>query len=162
MIVGSFVSFRCARYLVKDDRIYPFAIAVVVGGLVAARIAHVSDNWNVYAGRPFELVAFWNGGIATTGAPIGSSIAGYVMARRLRLPLGFMFDVSVIELGDLGCAEHERGTRVATRRVNGHGSAGRVVHDEVRARLAVQWVFRNEEKTRSEFLSLIRQRPNGV
>jgi hypothetical protein len=29
-------------------------------------------------------------------------------------------------------------------------------------RLAVQCVFRNEEETRSEFLSLIRQRPNGV
>jgi hypothetical protein len=30
------------------------------------------------------------------------------------------------------------------------------------ARLAVQCVFHNEEETRSEFLSLIRQRPNGV
>jgi hypothetical protein len=30
------------------------------------------------------------------------------------------------------------------------------------ARLAVQCVFCNEEETRSEFLSLIRQRPNGV
>ncbi len=30
------------------------------------------------------------------------------------------------------------------------------------ARLDVQCVFRNEEETRSEFLSLIRQRPNGV
>jgi hypothetical protein len=30
------------------------------------------------------------------------------------------------------------------------------------ARLAVQCVFRNEEETRSEFLSLICQRPNGV
>src|SRR5262249_13508709 len=30
------------------------------------------------------------------------------------------------------------------------------------ARLAVQSVFRNEEETRSEFLALIRQRPNGV
>ena len=29
-------------------------------------------------------------------------------------------------------------------------------------RLAVQYVFRNEEETRSESLSLIRQRPNGV
>jgi hypothetical protein len=29
-------------------------------------------------------------------------------------------------------------------------------------RPAVQRVFRNEEETRSEFLSLIRQRPNGV
>jgi len=30
------------------------------------------------------------------------------------------------------------------------------------ARLAVQSVFRNEEETRSEFLSLIRQCPNGL
>jgi hypothetical protein len=29
-------------------------------------------------------------------------------------------------------------------------------------RLAVQCVFHNEEETRSEFLSLIRQRRNGV
>jgi phosphatidylglycerol---prolipoprotein diacylglyceryl transferase len=115
MIAGSIVSFRYARYLVKDDRLYPFALAVVVGGLVAARIAHVADNWNVYAGRPFELIAFWNGGIATTGAPIGSSIAGYLAARRLRLPLGFMFDISVIgislgeaigRIGDVINGEH--------------------------------------------------------
>jgi phosphatidylglycerol---prolipoprotein diacylglyceryl transferase len=115
MLVGSLISFRCARYLVKDDRIYPFAIAVVLGGLVAARLAHVADNWNVYASRPSEIIAFWNGGIATTGAPIGSSIAGYVMARRLRLPLGFMFDISVIgialgeaigRIGDVINGEH--------------------------------------------------------
>src|SRR5207253_438506 len=52
MIVGSFVSFRAARYLIQDDRIYPFAIAVVIGGLLGARVAHVLDNWNVYAPRP--------------------------------------------------------------------------------------------------------------
>ena len=49
-----------------------------------------------------------------------------------------LVDVSVIELGDLWCAEHERCARVATRRVDGDGPTGRVVHDEVRARLAVQ------------------------
>ena len=96
MIVGSFVSFRAARYLIRDDRIYPFAIAVVIGGLIGARAAHVLDNWNVYASRPFDVLAFWNGGIGTTGAPIGSTIAGFFAARRLRLPLGFMFDISVI------------------------------------------------------------------
>ena len=31
MLAGSWVSFRCARYLVRDDRVYPFAMAVVVG-----------------------------------------------------------------------------------------------------------------------------------
>jgi phosphatidylglycerol:prolipoprotein diacylglycerol transferase len=115
MIVGSVVSFRCARYLVRDDRIYPFAIAVVLGGLAGARVAHVLDNWNVYASRPLDVLAFWNGGIGTTGAPIGSSIAGLIAARRLRLPLGFMFDISVIgialgeaigRIGDVINGEH--------------------------------------------------------
>jgi phosphatidylglycerol---prolipoprotein diacylglyceryl transferase len=115
MIAGSFVSFRAARYLIRDDRIYPFAIAVVLGGLVAARIGHVADNWSVYDGRPFELIAFWNGGIAVTGAPVGSTIAGFVAARWLRLPLGFMFDISVIgialgeaigRVGDIINGEH--------------------------------------------------------
>jgi phosphatidylglycerol:prolipoprotein diacylglycerol transferase len=115
MVAGSVVSFRAARYLIRDDRIYPFAIAVVIGGLVGARVAHVLDNWSVYAARPLDVLAFWNGGIGTTGAPIGSSIAGFFAARRLRLPLGFMFDISVIgialgeaigRIGDIINGEH--------------------------------------------------------
>ena len=115
MIVGSYVSFRAARYLIRDDRIYPFAIAVVLGGLLGARVAHVLDNWNVYASRPLELLAFWNGGIGTAGAPVGSTIAGFFVARRLRLPVGFMFDISVIgialgeaigRIGDIVNGEH--------------------------------------------------------
>ena len=115
MIAGSFVSFRAARYLIRDDRIYPFAIAVVIGGLLGARVAHVLDNWNVYASRPLDVLAFWNGGIGTTGAPIGSTIAGFIAARRLRLPVGFMFDISVVgialgeaigRIGDIINGEH--------------------------------------------------------
>jgi phosphatidylglycerol:prolipoprotein diacylglycerol transferase len=115
MIAGSVVSFRAARYLVADGRIYPFAIAVVVGGLVGARAAHVLDNWSIYAARPADVLAFWNGGIGTTGAPIGSTIAGFIAARWLRLPLGFMFDISVIgialgeaigRIGDIINGEH--------------------------------------------------------
>ena len=85
MVAGSIVSFRAARYLVADERIYPFAIAVVLGGLLGARGAHVLDNWSIYAARPLDVLAFWNGGIGTTGAPIGSSIAGLIAARWLRL-----------------------------------------------------------------------------
>jgi phosphatidylglycerol:prolipoprotein diacylglycerol transferase len=115
MIVGSFVSFRAARYLIRDDRIYPFAIAVVIGGLLGARVAHVLDNWNVYEARPLDVLAFWNGGIGTTGAPVGSTIVGFLVARRLRLPVGFMFDISVIgialgeaigRVGDIINGEH--------------------------------------------------------
>ncbi len=115
MIAGSAVSFRAARYLIRDDRLYPFAIAVVIGGLVGARLAHVLDNWSFYAPRPLDALAFWNGGIGTTGAPVGSTIAGFFVARRLRLPVGFMFDISVIgialgeaigRIGDIINGEH--------------------------------------------------------
>jgi phosphatidylglycerol---prolipoprotein diacylglyceryl transferase len=115
MVFGSIVSFRCARYLVKDDRVYPFAIAVVLGGLLGARVAHVTDNWEIYETRPLEMLAFWSGGIGTMGAPIGSTIAGFIAARLLRLPVGFMFDISVIgislgeaigRIGDVINGEH--------------------------------------------------------
>ncbi len=115
-LLGGWVAIRCARYLVKDDRVYPFAIAVVLGGLVAARIAHIADNWSPdYAADPGRMLAFWSGGIATMGAPIGSSVAGYLAARALRLPVGFMFDISVIgialgeaigRIGDVINGEH--------------------------------------------------------
>ncbi len=115
LVGGSAVSIRCARFLVKDERVYPFALAVVVGGLASARLGHIVDNWPLYAGRPDQLVAFWNGGLAVTAAPVGASIAGLIAARALALPLGFMFDISVIgivlgeaigRLGDIVNGEH--------------------------------------------------------
>ena len=115
MGIGSWLSIRLARRLVRDERIYPFAIAVVGGGLVAARLGHIADNWPYYGAHPDQLVAFWNGGVAATAAPIGSAIAGWAAAKRLRLPVGFLFDVTVIgivlgeaigRVGDIINGEH--------------------------------------------------------
>src|SRR5260221_14571786 len=76
MVAGSYLSIRLARSLVKDERIYQFAIAVFVGGLAAARIGHIADNWPYYSARPDQLLAIWNGGLAVTAAPIASAIGG--------------------------------------------------------------------------------------
>jgi len=97
------------------DRIYAFATAVFIGGLVAARLGHIADNWPYYSARPDQLIAFWNGGVAVTAAPIGSAIGGYLAAKRLRLPVGFLFDITVIgivlgeaigRIGDVINGEH--------------------------------------------------------
>ena len=116
MLVGAFISIRCARYLVRDERVYPFAIAVIIGGLIGARIAHVTDYWAaLYANDPLRALQFWSGGIGTMGAPIGSTVTGYLAARWLRLPVGFMFDITVIgialgeavgRVGDIINGEH--------------------------------------------------------
>src|SRR5258706_14553343 len=61
------------------------------------------------------MISFSGGGIATMGAPIGSTITGYIAARWLRLPIGFMFDIPVIgialgeaigRIGDVINGEH--------------------------------------------------------
>lgn len=115
LLVGSLLSIRLARYLVKDQRVYAFSLAVIFGGLVGARIAHVIDNWPVYEGDVLKMVSFAGGGIGTMGAPLGSTIAGYIASRVLRLPLGFMFDITVVgialgeaigRLGDIVNGEH--------------------------------------------------------
>jgi phosphatidylglycerol:prolipoprotein diacylglycerol transferase len=115
MLAGSWLSFRLARRLVPEERIYPFAIAVVLGGLIAARLGHIADNWPYYGAHPDQLPAFWNGGVAVAAAPIGSAIGGWVSAKRLRLPVGFLFDITVIgivlgeaigRLGDIINGEH--------------------------------------------------------
>ena len=115
LLAGSQVAFRCARYLVRDGRVYAFAASVVLGGLVSARIAHLWDNWPRYAERPEEILAFWNGGSAVTGSPVGAALAALIAARVLRLPVGFMFDIAVIgialgfaigRLGDIVNGEH--------------------------------------------------------
>ena len=113
--VGSTISFRLARPLVRDERLYSFAFAVVLGGLIAARAGHIADNWPYYSARPDQLLAFWNGGVAVAAAPIGSAIGGWIAARRLRLPTGFLFDITVIgivlgeaigRIGDIINGEH--------------------------------------------------------
>jgi phosphatidylglycerol:prolipoprotein diacylglycerol transferase len=101
--------------MVRDDRPWPYMIVVSLGGLVTARIGHVVDNWPGYADDPMRALAFAGGGIAVTAAPIGSTIAGVLMARRLRLPVGSMLDVAAIgivvglavgRIGDVINGEH--------------------------------------------------------
>lgn len=114
MVVGSLLSIRLSRWIVKDDRVYPFALAVIVGGLIGARIAHIVDNPATYGADIGKMLSPL-GGIGTVGAPLGSTITGYLAARVLRLPRGFMFDVTVVgialgeaigRLGDIVNGEH--------------------------------------------------------
>lgn len=95
-VVAVLIAIRLARHLIRDDRPWPYMIAVCLGGLVTARLGHVADNWASYADDPMKIASFAGGGIAVTAAPIGSTIAGIVMSRILRLPTGFMLDVAAI------------------------------------------------------------------
>jgi phosphatidylglycerol---prolipoprotein diacylglyceryl transferase len=114
MLIGGGLSIRLSRYFFRDERIYPFAFAVIAGGYIAARIAHIADNWSSFEGDVGRMIS-GGAGIATMGAPIGSTIAALIACRWLRLPRGFMFDITVIgialgeaiaRIGDVINGEH--------------------------------------------------------
>jgi phosphatidylglycerol---prolipoprotein diacylglyceryl transferase len=59
-----------------------FTIAVLVAGLVGARVAHVATNWSHYSGHLGLVVAVWQGGLSSYGGLALAIPTGYVVARR--------------------------------------------------------------------------------
>lgn len=89
--IGVWLSAREAAHkgFLKDD-VYNGALAVVLAGLVGARILHVIDHWpDEYAADPIRALFIWEGGLAIWGGVIGGLIAVAIMAwrRKWRLPL---------------------------------------------------------------------------
>ena len=68
----------------------PLQNAVDVLRGAVEELGHIVDNWPYYGARPDQLVAFWNGGVAVTAAPIGSAIGGSLYARDLLLTTGYV------------------------------------------------------------------------
>jgi phosphatidylglycerol---prolipoprotein diacylglyceryl transferase len=84
---------RAARQMgINGDHVYNAGLYGLVGGVLAARLAHVIAFWPAYRSQPLEIVGFnttafllWPGVIA------GLAVAGWYIYRR-RLPLITMLD----------------------------------------------------------------------
>ncbi len=44
-----------------------FALALIVAGLLGARLANIATNWGYYSGHPARWIAVWQGGLASFG-----------------------------------------------------------------------------------------------
>lgn len=74
------------------DEVYALLPWVLIGGLVGARLFHVIDRWEYYAGTPLQIFAVQQGGLAIWGAIAGGGIALALYAKVRRLPLGRLVD----------------------------------------------------------------------
>lgn len=80
-------------------------LAVLVGGLVGARIWHVLTDWQLYQENWSAIFAFWEGGLSILGAIAGGVATGYFftqvrpLCRRMPFLLGLDLAVFGLPVG---------------------------------------------------------------
>jgi phosphatidylglycerol:prolipoprotein diacylglycerol transferase len=72
LAIAAYVTYVYARRRLarSDFDVEPFAryaVALVVSGLVGARVANIATNWSYYSGHPGRWIAVWQGGLASFG-----------------------------------------------------------------------------------------------
>ena len=73
---------RLARFHIDLAPFPRYSAALVVSGLIGARVAHVATNWGYYAGHPGRWLAVWQGGLASFGGIALALPVGIVLQRR--------------------------------------------------------------------------------
>lgn len=82
VIIGLFIAQNLAkRKNIDPEMIGDLVLWLVIGALPCARIYYVLFEWERYAGRPWDMIAIWQGGIAIHGAIIGGTIATIIFAK---------------------------------------------------------------------------------
>ena len=69
--------------LLSGEESFDLAFAVLLAGLVGARLFHVLQNSDQYAGHPVEMLKIWDGGLVWYGGALASTLyAWYWLAKR--------------------------------------------------------------------------------
>jgi len=87
LAIAAYVGYRYAgrRLAGRGFSLDPFArygAALVVSGLVGARLAHVATNWGYYAGHPVRWIEVWQGGLASFGGLALAIPVAVILQRR--------------------------------------------------------------------------------
>lgn len=86
-IIGLWLSTKEAQRKGLDPRlIQEFALYALLGGIIGARLYFVLFSEPVfYLQNPWEILAFWRGGIGVIGSLLGGFLAGVWYCRRKRI-----------------------------------------------------------------------------
>ncbi len=82
ILAYSYAARRLRRAGLGDTRWARFTVAVLIAALIGARVAHVATNWSLYAGRPAQWFALWNGGLSSFGALATAIPVALILRRR--------------------------------------------------------------------------------
>jgi phosphatidylglycerol---prolipoprotein diacylglyceryl transferase len=87
LAIAAYVCFLYARRRLATAHfdVRPFgkyALALIVAGLVGARLANIATNWGYYSDHPARWIAVWQGGLASFGGIALALPVGLYLQRR--------------------------------------------------------------------------------
>lgn len=111
----------------------------IVGAIIGARLGYVCFyNLPFFIERPWEVFAFWHGGMSAHGALIGVSITGLLFVRQHRIPfkefkelsdvayLGIPLGLMLVKIGNfINCEGFGRVTDLPWGVISAHGGLPR-------------------------------------
>ncbi len=100
----------------KEDHIYNAALALVIGGIIGARLLFVLENWSQFEHDLTKIIEVNTGGISIYGALIGGLIGGWLYCIIAKVPnipkaadiaaIGGILGMAVGRIGDIINGEH--------------------------------------------------------
>jgi phosphatidylglycerol:prolipoprotein diacylglycerol transferase len=100
----------------KEDHIYNAALALVIGGIIGARLLYVIENWSLFEDDLAKIIEVNTGGISIYGALIGGLIGGWLYCIIAKVPnipkaadiaaIGGIIGMAVGRIGDIINGEH--------------------------------------------------------
>jgi phosphatidylglycerol:prolipoprotein diacylglycerol transferase len=94
---------------VSEDKIIDLAFYCLVAAIIGSRLFFIITNWSYYAGRPFDMLKIWEGGLVFYGGLIFAVPTALLIVRWANLPLWKTFDIFAPSvaighaIGRLGC-----------------------------------------------------------
>jgi phosphatidylglycerol---prolipoprotein diacylglyceryl transferase len=87
LAIAAYVCFLYARRRLATSGfdVRPFAkyaFALIVAGLIGARLANIATNWGYYSGHPARWIAVWQGGLASFGGIALALPVALILQRR--------------------------------------------------------------------------------
>lgn len=81
----------------SDDDLLTVVLGAVIGVVAGGRLGYVLVyGEGRYLSKPLEILAIWDGGMSFHGGLVGILVAGFVVARVLRMPMLTLWDLGSV------------------------------------------------------------------
>ena len=109
-IFGGLLATKNARKVGENpDNIANLIIYAMLGGVIGARVFHVIHFWEEYQDNLLGIIKIWQGGLEFVGGFITASLAMYIYAKKVKLPVRKYMDILApalmigLAFGRVGC-----------------------------------------------------------